>query len=165
VPDPIPPPIGELGQTPPPLPPLPPSTPSPVPLPAPLPVESLDYYTPQSNIPPDWVVATRCRSVGEWHSLKASLQKANIVPMINMTDAASPRENVELLVQKPDLQRADLIIKAHRLGIDWCPRCGSTAVKKIPLRWYWKTLDLLLLGMLLYMPPGKECQSCGNKWG
>jgi hypothetical protein len=151
----------EPDQKPPPLPPLPPSTP----LPAPLPVESLNYYAPQSNIPADWVVATRCRSVGEWHSIKASLQKAKIVPMINMTDAASPQENVELLVQKADLQRAELIIKAHQLGIDWCPRCGSTAVKKIPLPWKWKLLDCILLGMLLYMPPRKECQSCGNKWG
>jgi hypothetical protein len=151
-------PQGESGRQPPPLPPLSSSA-------EPLRVEALAYYTPDSAVPADWAVATRCRSAGQWHSLKNALAKAKIQALMNTIPESNNERDIELLVPKAQLDRADLIIKAHQLGIDWCPRCGSTAVKKIPLPWKWKLLDILLLGLLFYMPPRKECHSCGNRWG
>ncbi len=82
----------ESNQTPPPLPPQPPPRPSPV--------EPLDYFRQAPPAPASWAVATRCRSVAQWHSLKKSLASANIQSLMGST---SPEQEVELLVRESDL--------------------------------------------------------------
>jgi hypothetical protein len=138
--------------------------------PPPLPTPALDYFRPAMAIPANWLTLTIVANPGQWHHTRAALTRANIqcqmaegIPVV-IDEKGRSMKSFALLVPQADLPRAAAILEAMKSGREWCPRCGSTDSRRLPMPWWWLVIAIPFLGVPPYSPPRLECKSCGNKW-
>jgi hypothetical protein len=124
----------------------------------------LDYF----GSPGEWIGIERFQTIGQWHAAKQSLTVAAIDARM-AGDGPSARGiekdlGFELLVQRRNLNLAEKILAAHRVGRLWCPNCGSTHVLRLKPGLGWYVYALAFLGLAPTWPPGRRCEICRHEW-